>query len=225
MFDQKNNVTRLEAVTRYTKGGRYTMGVAAAQTVVGKKEIAEHLRWSRPRLDRELERNPHFPVVSRGDQSGGWKFDKAAIDRYLTGAPAKAAKPPAIDKAQLRDVVAQPLPQVEAHTPKPAPSSAPRRSAHHAGEASAKQRKDDADASLKEDKLRELRGELVERGDLRQKLSMLMVGIAHDLDALPEKIVKECGLPEDAAPGIRTMIDQIRVEMVKRAEPMFIETP
>jgi hypothetical protein len=193
------------------------MAGAAAGKIVGKSELAEHLGWSRPRLDRELGRNPNFPCISRGDQSGGWKFDLKAVDGYLAGGTSRKPerKPPAIDTRQLRDVVAPPLP---APRRTEVPQPAPRRSAHHSGEATARQRKDEADAALREDKLKVLRGELVDKGEMQQKLADVMAGLAHDLDMLPEQIVKVGGLPEDAAPGLRAMIDQIRTDMVRRAE-------
>lgn len=100
----------------------------------------------------------------------------------------------------------------------------PRRSAYHSGEASARQRKDEADAALKEDKLRESRGDLVQKSDLRSALATLMARLGHDLDALPEKIARALDLADDAVPGIRAMIDQVRTEMVKGAEPLLAQT-
>lgn len=195
------------------------MAAAAAQTgaTIGKQELAGALGWSRPKLDRELKRDANFPVESRGDQSGGWRFDLAKVRAHLGGVPAPNSekKPPAIDKAQLRDAVKPPS------SIPPLPVPAPRRSAHHAGEASARQRKDEADASLKENKLRIENGELVPRAELRQQLAHLMVGLGHGLDTLPEKIAKLCGLPDDAVPGIRAAIDEIRREMVTTAQPLL----
>ena len=193
-------------------------GMAAT---IGKKELAAALNWSRPKLDRELLRNRNFPVVSRGDQSGGWQFDLEAVRAYLNGAPAPApdtkkkaaAKtPPAIDKAQLRDAVAPPL---------PAPSPSPRRSAQHAGEASARQRKDEADAGLRELKLEVERGKYVLREEVRQVLISIFAGLGNDLDALPEEITKRCDLPESLAETIRALIDEARRTMAKRAESLL----
>jgi hypothetical protein len=215
---------------------------AAMAEIVGKKELCSHLGWGRPRLDRTLERDKFFPVVSRGDQSGGWKFRKAEVDAYLTGDPS----PKGIDLAQLRDAVKQPAPATAETKKRPSgnrlppeaeatavtvvaalqgasakPEGKARKSAYHSGEASARQRKDDADASLKEDKLRELRGELVSKAEIRQALSTVFARLGHDLDGLPEKIVKALDLREDAAPGIRAMIDQVRTEMVRGAEALL----
>jgi hypothetical protein len=191
-------------------------GMAAT---IGKKELALALGWARTRLDRRLATDPKFPIVSRGDQSGGWQFDLLAVRQYLSsnGKPAaksaskKGARLPAIDKAQLRNAVAPPA-------AKPMPGS-PRRSAHHEGEATARQRKDAADAALKENKLALETGELVVKSEVRQMLTELFAGLGQDLDAAPEEITKRCELPEDAAPGIRKVIDDIRTSMVKRFEP------
>jgi hypothetical protein len=60
---------------------------------VGKKELCAHLGWSRSRLDRVLERDPNFPVVSRGDQQGGWSFGTGAVDLYLARGAAGVTAP------------------------------------------------------------------------------------------------------------------------------------
>src|SRR5581483_1798077 len=118
--------------------------------------------------DRRLKEDKFFPVVSRGDQSGGWQFDKHAVVRYLNGdAPAPKAK--GIDLAQLRDAVKKPASRTKGIDPaaeetavqvvdalkgassnerKPNGRAQPRASAYHSGEASARQRKDEADAAL-----------------------------------------------------------------------------
>ena len=172
--------------------------------------------WSRPTLDKRLKVDPTFPVVSRGDQSGGWGFELAAVRAYLNGgakAPAKTA--PAIDRAQLRDVVAP-------ARAKPAAQRAPeRRSAHHAGEATARQRLDESCARKLEREEAVAAGLYVAAADTRQKLSAVMLSLAHDLDALPEKIAKALELRDDAVPGIRAMIDKVRGDMADRAEPLL----
>lgn len=192
---------------------------------VGKKELAAELGWSRPRLDRRLNEDPAFPVLSRGDQAGGWRFDVAAVRRHLgTVPPSEAASatragkperrttaPAAIDEAQLRDAV-KPAPPATAE----AFPRRDRRSAHHQGEATARQRKDLADALLREDKLGRERGELVARGELRQLLSATVAQLSRDLDALPETIVRDFALPDAAIPAIRQAIDKARADMVRR---------
>jgi predicted DNA-binding transcriptional regulator AlpA len=209
------------------------MHAATANDIIGKKELAAELGWSRPTLDKRIKTDPRFPVESIGDQSGGWKFSIRKVRRYLNGEIAPEPKPKGIDLPQLRDTVKKPVPKaaeetalqvVEALKNAPTEGKPARKSAYHSGEASARQRKDEADAALKEDKLRELRGELVQKGELRQALANVMARLGHDLDALPEKIVKALDLREDIAPGIRAMIDQVRTEMVRGAEPLLAET-
>lgn len=50
---------------------------------VGKKQLADELGWSRGRLDRRLEEDATFPILTRGDQAGGWSFDLAAVLKHL----------------------------------------------------------------------------------------------------------------------------------------------
>ncbi len=167
---------------------------------VGKAELASLLGWSRPRLDRRLLTDPSFPVVRRGDQAGGWGFDPAAVQAYLGGeepappAAPVASPPPAIDQAQLRAAVAPP-----AAKPVAAPGQPLRRSAHHEGEATARQRKGVAQANLLEDKLALERGELLLRDDVERAATDLCATMRQQIDAMPERLVKECDLPEQAA--------------------------
>lgn len=203
--------------------------MAESAQIVGKKELAAALAWGRMRLDRRLASDANFPVVSRGDQSGGWKFDLDDVLRHLgvdaaqqhADAPSEnpSARPtakrpasPAIDRAQLAAVIAPPLPAAQ-----------PRKSAHHAGEATARQRMDDARARKLEREEAVAAGELLVASEVRQRLATIMISLAHDLDGLPEQLIKDLELKDDAAPGIRARMDAIRTEMVKRAEPMLAE--
>src|SRR4051812_31976705 len=103
--------------------------------IVGKKQLAERLGWARARPERRIEGDPNFPVKRRGDQSGGWEFDVAAVQSYLVAAPDDG----------------------DGGIAAPAPV-APR--VFHSGEETARQRLNAAQAKLAEDKLRERRGEL-----------------------------------------------------------------
>jgi phage terminase Nu1 subunit (DNA packaging protein) len=193
-----------------------------ARKLIGKKELCLALGWARTRLDRRLKTDPNFPVVSRGDQAGGWAFDLAEVLAYLDGKPPPeeaVEKSPAVDQAQLRDAVKSRLPKVERHTPKPRE----RASADHKGEATAAQRKNDAQASLLEVKLAQQRAELVDRGELRQLLSDLFAQLGADLDALPETLARRFDLPDAAIPAIRKLIDDARADMVRRAAPLLAE--
>lgn len=205
------------------------MSAAGAQTI-GKAALASVLGWTRPKLDRRLNTDPAFPVVKRGSQQGGWEFDQSQVETYLSGAPVtaqptapepskRAKRKGAIDKAQLAAAVKPPqLPQLGAKT-----VSVPRKEpAQHSGEANARQRKDAADAGLKEDKLRQSRKELIARSVMRQLLSDVFATLGNELDGLPEKIAKRLDLP-DAAPDIRELIDKARTEMVDRVRPLLDE--
>jgi phage terminase Nu1 subunit (DNA packaging protein) len=164
---------------------------------LGKKELCKALGWNRPKLDRVLKRDENFPIISRGDQSGGWCFDLEAVQKYLAG----DTKPP-----HQEDGVSVP------------PAQPGRRSAYHQGEASAKQRKDSAEADFREIKVAELAGDLVPKAQVEQVLSTLIVHLANELDGLPEQIVKACGIPFEATEGIRKKIDLFRANIVADSE-------
>jgi hypothetical protein len=99
-------------------------------------------------------------------------------------------------------------------------SEAERKSAHHQGEATARQRKDAADAALRENKLKVENGELVDRGEQRQKLAMVIASFGNDLDALPDAIAQLLSLP-DEVPRIRDLIDKVRIQMVANASGLL----
>lgn len=200
----------------------WTVKMTAPQAQpIGKGALAVALGWTRPKLDRRLNSDPSFPVVRKGDQSGGWAFHLPAVKTYLAGknAPAvsNADQPsgPAIDLAQLRDAVLPP-PSV-AHTLR-----APRKSAVHGGEATARQRKDAADAALRENKLKVENRELVDRGKMRQVLADVFTSLGNDLDALSDEIARLLQLP-DEAPRIRDLIDKARSRMVSNAAPILTD--
>lgn len=170
--------------------------------IVGKRELAQHLKWSRPTLDRRLLQDPMFPVRSRGSRAGGWEFDLAAVRAYLNGVPAEPA-PPAAELDLVFD-------------------AAPARSVH-TGEATARQRRDQADAALKEDRLRKLRGDLVEAEAMRETLGTVFAGLAAKLKGMPEVLVRRLKLPEQAGAVIREEIDRIQRAMVEELRGVLDE--
>ena len=68
------------------------------QALLGKKELAAHLGWSRPRLDHRLKSDPTFPIAKLGSQRGGWAFDPIEVEAYLASCAAAATADP---RAQL----------------------------------------------------------------------------------------------------------------------------
>lgn len=168
--------------------------------MIGKAELAKALGWSRPRLDRRLDTDQFFPVEKRGTKSGGWQFDLAKVKAYLD--PPAVAKPigQVIDTAQLRDTVKPPA---------PSPAVKP---ATHRGEGTARQRKDEADAALKELKLQQLKEETVPRAEVTATVANALALLGKALDGLPDAIAKMLGLPENSVPIIREMVDDFRRE-------------
>lgn len=215
------------------------MGAAAApkamgQTIVGKKALCEAIGWTRPKLDRRLLSDRSFPVRHRGDNTGGWEFCVEDVQAYLAGAPIPAA-PPAIDPAQLRDAVAPPAPQpaaaVAAHPggaalPRYTPAPG-RRSAHHEGEASARQRKDDAQAALLEIKLAVERGEYIPRAEVEAVAGEVFMLLAGELDALPEDVLKVIGVPasDEMVERLRKRLDEMRFTLHQKLAPLLDPAP
>lgn len=190
---------------------RYTAG----QTV-GKKELVEALGWTRPKLDRRLESDAGFPVVTRGTKAGGWEFDLAAVRAYLDP---EEAPPPPPRPTPTRPAARRPAPppppvfdlEDEEDPPAPRRRQGP---AQHAGEATAKQRKDAAQAAMIEDKLRLSRSELVEAEEMRTVLATMLSHLSKGIDGIPVLMIKRLGLEEDAMPVLREIVDDLRSQMV-----------
>lgn len=164
-----------------------TAEAPADRQIVGKKQLCEILGWSRMRLDRRLDEDASFPIEARGTQAGGWQFDVAAVQAHV----AADEDAPAVVEDDLDDVA-------------PAAREA----------MTARQRRDMAEAHLKEDKLRKMRGELVEASDLRMALSEAVARTSTSLNKLAETLVRRLNLPETAIPIIRQEIDEARRQLV-----------
>lgn len=163
--------------------------------VVDKGGLCEALGWSRPKLDLRLKADRKFPVRSRGSQAGGWRFHLPTVQTYLAATPEMVRKPgrPPLTVSQ---------------------QAAQERGAQHLGEATARQRRDEAQAAILEDKLRRERAELLEAEDVRTVVSTMLARFAKALDALPDELVKRLGLDETKVPAIRAVIDKVRVAAV-----------
>jgi phage terminase Nu1 subunit (DNA packaging protein) len=160
---------------------------AAEPRLVTKLALCKALKWSRMRLERRLEADAAFPVVTRGTQAGGWSFDLDAVQAYL--AP-----------EEEREEVAEDL-------------STPAGQAARA-ELTARQRRDLAQAQLHEDKLRRMRGELVEAAELKMALSETVTRVSTALNKLPETLIRRLTLPGTAEPVLRQEVDEIRRALV-----------
>lgn len=166
------------------------MGEAAhapERRIVGKKQLCEILEWSRMKLDRRLEEDAAFPVETRGDQGGGWGFDVDAVRAYLE---------PEEDREEVAEDLATPAGQAAR------------------AELTARQRRDLAQAQLHEDKLRRLRGELVEAAELRMVLSEAVSRTSTALNSLADALQRRLNLPDTALPVIRQEIDEARRQLV-----------
>lgn len=218
-----------QGVTQSKRGGK-SRGAGVTPAVVtpltvGKAGLCEAIGWTRPRLDRRLEGDASFPVVKRGTRAGGWEFDVVDVQAYLTGAirqpaPAtKAAEKPAAEKPAAgkqsgarfdsRATVDNPYPGAK-YTVVPPAGVEP---VVHAGEQTARQRRDAVQAEILEDQLRRNRGELVQVELMRQVLSTMLAHLGKGLDRLSDQIVEKLGLPEEYATDIRAVTDELRRTM------------
>jgi len=186
--------------------------------LVDKAGLCAHLGRTYPWLDRYLKSHSEAPVVRHGNRGGGWLFSKVAWDRHLglDPRPVPVESPPPIDQSQLRDAVRPPSPEDQPET-----ASVPRRAARHSGEATARQRKDEADARLKEMQVAKQAAKLMEAETVHQGVSTLVASLGAGMDAMPGEIVKRGGLPEELEPVIREIIDDLRRAMVRHAEALF----
>jgi hypothetical protein len=171
--------------------------------LIGKKELARRLNWARTRLDRRLRTDPLFPVEAHGDQAGGWVFDYERIAAYLEGAPPAERLASAPGGGRAPAVV---IPRW--------------RSAHHAGEASARHRRDTVDAELREDRLRSSRAELVDRREVARALRPVIDELTRHLEHMPALIAERLER-NDLLPTIEALIAPIREELLTSAAPLL----
>ncbi|WP_168793588.1 hypothetical protein [Paraburkholderia aromaticivorans] len=186
---------------------------AGADGMIGKAALCESLGWTRPKLDRRLESDENFPIAQRGTRAGGWVFDLAAVRTYLESgarAPAPAAANSHFDQRTDPKASGNPYPGAKYSVVPPAGVEP----VVHAGEQSARQRRDAVQAEILEDKLRRDRGELVQAEVMRQVITKMLVHLGKGLDRLADQVVDKLGLPESNADDIRDLTDDLRATMV-----------
>ncbi|WP_069267411.1 hypothetical protein [Paraburkholderia nodosa] len=196
------------------KGGNVTpesVTPVGTDGVIGKAALADALGWTRPKLDRRLDSDESFPIAKRGTRAGGWEFDLATVKAYLAGgAGAARARPPAQTAPG-----ANPYPGAK-YTVLP-PSAVPPPGVEpviHSGEQTARQRRDQVQAEILEDKLRRDRGDLVQAEVMRQVITKMLVHLGKGIDRLADQVVEKLGLPEESADSIRELTDDLRTTMV-----------
>ena len=181
---------------------------------IGKTQLCAELGWSRPKLDRVLERDPRFPVAWRGGTGKGraWGFDLDAVQDYLKTHPDAAEDTPAIPESTGQIAFSGQNPDSTGSSDV-TKIEAPR-NAEHAGERTGRQRRDEAQAALLEDKLRKDRGELVQVEDLRNNLTTVMARLGKGLDALPDAIVDALSIAPAHGATIREIVYKLRTNLV-----------
>jgi len=203
-----------KGVTRKNRGVTPDAGTVTPEAI-GKAALCAALGWTRPRLDRRLDSDGKFPVAKRGTRAGGWEFDLAAVLSYLGGEASNDAPVEAPASTKPKSVSRAPI---DSRTPMAAPkfTAVPPAGVEpvlHAGEQSARQRREAVQAEILEDKLRRDRGELVQVEVMRQVLNTMLAHLGKGLDRLSDQVVERCRLPEEYADQIRVVTDDLRRAM------------
>lgn len=190
-----------------------TSGVPGA---IGKKELCALLGWARPTLDRRLNSDPLFPVQSKGGRGGGWAFSAADVTAYLNGAPAAAPTEDEPDEGDDEGTYVVSLDEVrhERRVGK----------LEHKGEATARQQRDQADADLKQDRLKRSRAELVEATAMRNALETILVELRSALLGMPDSLVKEFDLSERVGLAMKGKIEgMMRTSVLTLKQQLAVE--
>lgn len=165
-------------------------GVTRGVTRVGKAELALLLGWSRPKLDRRLEGDPNFPVLTRGTKAGGWEFDPVAVKQYVDGeSPAPAAEI--------------------------APAPKPRRGKSAAASDDTRPQSPLARRTLAQAELAELqlalkRGDYVERDRVLTVMATAFTRLGKALEMLPGQLAREFNWPPEQVRLVRARLDEFR---------------
>ncbi len=184
---------------------------AATAQVVGKKQLCALLRWSRPTLDSRLDRDPAFPILTRGGKGGGWEFDVAAVRRYLSGA--SAARTDDLDDQDEPEETAEVL------AFRPAGQTTQTR-----GEETASARVKNAQAALAEDKLRRSRGDLVEASAVSAVLGELFVQLRAEMLNIPDSVGRDLDLSDRAVALMKRQVENALRNSARTIKQKLAET-
>lgn len=193
--------------------------VIPTDEIVDKRGLCKTLGWSRPTLDKRLREDPHFPILRVGEGRGvPWQFHAPTVVAYVEHGTLTRAEPAAravvspAPAAVHADAAPDEGTVLDAAPPKPAAPTSGR--IVHAGEYTAKQRLTEADAALKEDKLRRERAELVEAEKVLQVMTTTMAHMGSALDGLVDGCAKRAGLDNQQTAILRDMVLDVRRQAV-----------
>lgn len=172
----------------------------AERLTVNKRELAARiLNCSLPTLDRLLEDYRDFPVITRGSNGVEWEFDPEAVQEFLRQQRANEQRD-AEKRADLFKQFSLPIDDLPGN---------------EGADLSPKQRAELARARLIEQKVAKESGFLISVSELRPKLSMTFDRLGRALNALPDQISREFGLPEEVTRRIKGAIDDMRRSFVE----------
>ncbi|GAB2912881.1 hypothetical protein GCM10027093_58990 [Paraburkholderia jirisanensis] len=168
----------------------------SATPPVTKSALCRLLRWSRPKLDLRLDTDAGFPVLQRGVKGGGWRFDPDAVVAYLEGESCSGEGLAVESELGLRA--------------KATPAPRQRSPIAHAGEETARQRRDVVQIEILTDKLRHDRRELVQVDQMNCMLSLMLKHIDDSLDALTSQLSVKLKVSADGEAAIHDLINDLK---------------
>jgi phage terminase Nu1 subunit (DNA packaging protein) len=174
--------------------------------LVNKSELARQvLRCSLPALNDMIDRDPNFPIVSRGSNGIEWQFDPVVVQDYLRGLREAATKA-ADDRQSFLAQFRLPIDEI-------APDGA--------SELSPAARKALASARMAERTLALQTGLLVPTAEVRQKLHIAFGALAKRLGSLAKQIRTEFNLPEEVERSIARRIAESQRTIVEELRPLL----
>lgn len=163
-----------------------------AQRVCNLSELAFVTGVSATTLSKWAREQSDFPVAERGSNGRAYQFDAAAVQAWIDNHKAEADAEAEARQAQLA------LWRADMYGDDPNPEHRP---------LTASERKAEAEAALAEDKVRRLRGELVELAPLEVCLTQALVELRNALSQVAAEVAREHGLPRETRIAMQNAVE------------------